>query len=308
MTAPLIAAPGAYPGIAAEDYHRNPNLLPGPSLSGTGAKTLVAKSPAHFWYNSPLNPKRPPEEDKRHLNIGKAAHDRLLLADRWETHYFILPPQFDPRATVKQAEWHAEAAAAREAGKVILRSVDADTVDAVVDAVQNNELASALLTNGESELTLAWQHKETGVWLRARPDFLPTARQIISDLKFMADGSRNAFSRAISANGYAISAAMICDGVAAVFGDKVPPHWMHIVVEKEAPHVVALWELPLEDINRGRWLYHRAVRLFAECLNRDRWPGYADTPERCGLPEWDQRKIDGGSWNDGITVHAEAPQ
>jgi hypothetical protein len=34
----LITAPGAYPDIANEDYHRNANLLPAPSLSSSGAK------------------------------------------------------------------------------------------------------------------------------------------------------------------------------------------------------------------------------------------------------------------------------
>jgi hypothetical protein len=56
VTAPLITAPGAYADIDAADYHRNPNLLPGPSLSSSGAKTLLGKSPFHFWYDSPLNP------------------------------------------------------------------------------------------------------------------------------------------------------------------------------------------------------------------------------------------------------------
>jgi hypothetical protein len=53
----------------------------------------------------------------------------------------------------------------------------------------------AALSNGESEVTLAWQDKETGVWLRARPDFLPQKRLIVPDLKTAADGAPKGFQR-----------------------------------------------------------------------------------------------------------------
>jgi hypothetical protein len=35
-----------------------------------------------------------------------------------------------------------------------------------------------------------------------------------------------------------------------VFG-AYPTHWVHVVLEKEPPHVVSLYELPGEDIERG---------------------------------------------------------
>lgn len=289
---PLINTAGAYPDIDEADYHRNASLLPGPSLSSSGAKTILNKSPRHFWFDSPMNPDRPEVKDKPHFNVGKAAHDLVLLADRWPEAYFVLPETFNANATKAQAEWHAEREAARDAGKVILKHDEAETVKAVAMSIAANPLAMKLLINGEPEVTLAWQDKETGVWLRARPDFLPTKRLIIPDLKFMADGSRKTFSRSIANNGYALSAAMYLDGIHSVFGGSHFPHWIHVVVEKEAPHVVALYELPAEDIARGRWLYRNAVRQFAECLNSGVWPGYSDAPSLCGLPGWERKAID----------------
>ena len=301
--ATLITKPGAYHGIDEADYHRNANLLPGPSLSSSGAKVLLNKSPRHFWFDSPMNPDRPEPEDKPHFNVGRAAHDFVLLADRWPEAYYVLPEGFNANATKAQAEEHAKRDAAREAGKCVLKFDEAETVKAVALSLSKNDLAMKLLTNGEPEVTIAWQDEATGVWLRCRPDFLPHKRQIIPDLKFMADGSRKAFSRSIANNGYALSAAMYLDGIKAVFGDDFHAHWLHVVVEKEAPHVVALWELPAADIERGRWLYRRAVRQFAACLKSGDWFGYADAPQQCGLPGWEAKQIDEGTWFDGVSFH-----
>jgi hypothetical protein len=301
----LITAPGAYSGIPNEVYHRDPGLLPGPSISSSGLKTLLHRSPRHYWFDSPLNPERPAEKDKPHFNIGKAAHDLLLLSERWPECYHVLPSDFNARATREQAEWHCERSAAIEEGKVVLKHDEAETVKAMAASLRANEFATAALTNGESEVTLAWQDKETGVWLRARPDFLPAKRLIIPDLKTAADGAPKAFMRAIANFGYHMSAALYADGIKAVFGN-LPTHWVHVVLEKEPPHVVSLYELPGEDIERGRWLNRKAIRLFADCLSADKWPGYSDEPSQIGLPGWERSQIDNDTTLHGVAWSAAA--
>lgn len=299
MSAPLINAPGAYRDIAAEDYHGNPNLLPAPSLSSSGAKLLLGKSPYHFWWQSPMNPSRPIEQDKRHFAIGRAAHDLILLSERWPEFYHITPEGFSLAKKNAMADDIAEYHAAIESGMTILRHDDAETVRRVAAAIERNPLAVMALTNGETETTLAWQDKETGVWLRARPDFMPaTARVggdviVITDLKFVAatNATPEGFKRAIANFGYHQSAAFYSDGIEAVFGTK-PTNWLHVVVEKEEPHCVALYELPAEDIERGRWLNREAIRKFAQCLEAGKWPGYADEPLPVGLPVWARKQID----------------
>lgn len=313
MNAPLITQPGAYSGIDEADYHRNANLLPGPSLSSTGAKLLLNKSAFHFWHDSPLNPNRPPEDEKPHFSVGKAAHDMLLLSERWPEHYHVLPEGFNAGHTQKWAEAIAEAGAAREAGQCVLRHSDAETVHAVAAALRRNTLAVATLTNGESEVTLCWQDPETGIWLRARPDFLPNSVRlgapvrIVPDLKFMAatNASPTGFRKAIANNGYHMSAALYSDGIKAIFGE-YPTHWLHVAVEKDEPHCVALYELPGEDIERGRWLNRMAIRRFADCLSADKWPGYADEPLPVGLPGWERHRIDEGVTPDGMAMAAAA--
>jgi len=299
MSQVLIETAGAYADVPAEDYHRNPNLLPGPSLSSSGAKTLLNQSPYHFWFDSPLNPERPEEDGKPHFAVGRAAHDMILLSDRWPEFYHVLPEGFTRAAKVKNADAMAAASAAAESGKTILRHEDAQTVMAVADALRRSELAVACLTNGVSEETLCWQDPQTGIWLRARPDFRPNSIvekrdvMVVADLKFVAptNASPEGFQRSIYNFGYHQSAAFYMDGIKAVYGH-YPTHWVHVVIEKDAPHCVALYELPGEDIERGRALNRRAISLFDRCLRENRWPGYADDPKQVGLPVWARMRLD----------------
>ncbi|WP_370309248.1 PD-(D/E)XK nuclease-like domain-containing protein [Sphingobium abikonense] len=305
MTA-LITEPGAYSDIDAADYHRNPNLLPGPSLSSSGAKLILNQSPFHFWHDSPLNPNRPAEDDKPHFSIGKAAHDMILLEGRWDDAYHVTPDGFNAGHHKKWADAVAELEAAQEAGKCILRHQDMEVVERVVAAIRRNVFAMKALTNGESEVTLAWKDAKRGVWLRARPDFLPHSFRaggrvmILPDLKFMAATQCDpvGFGRAVANFGYHQSLAFYADGIKAVLDCK-PTHFLLIPVEKDAPHCVSLYEIPVEDIERGRWLNRKAIDLFADCLEADRWPGYADEPRQVGLPAWERKRIDeSGAWNE----------
>lgn len=281
----LIHAPGAYPDIAAEDYHGAVELCPGPSISSTGLKCILGKSPAHFWHGSNLNPNRQVQTEKRHFAVGKASHDIILLGARWPEAYFVLPEHFNARATKEQAVEHAERNDAIDRGLTVLTHDDAQKVEDMAASLLSNPFAAAALTNGDPEMTLAWQDAETGVWLRVRPDFLPHNHRIITDLKFMADGSPEAFSKAIGNFGYHQSAGLYLDGIKAIYGE-TPAHWLHIVCEKTAPYVTALYELPAEDIEIGRDLNRRAIRLFADCLSSGKFPGYSDDVTQCGLTGW----------------------
>jgi len=296
---PLISGAGAYPDISAEDYHRNPRLLPGPSLSSSGAKVLLGQSPFHFWFDSPLNPDRPTEPDKPHFNVGKAAHDILLLEKRWSRHYHVTPEGFS-RSKTKQLEQEiAQADRAVEAGKTVLSFEQAETVRAVAAAVRKNDLAIATLTNGVTEETLVWRDPQTGIWLRARPDFRPNSIlerrdvMVVPDLKFVAatHADPEGFGKAIYNFGYHQSAAFYADGIKAIYGH-YPTHWLHVVVEKDPPHSVSLYELPGGDIELGRVLNRRAIDLFARCLERNEWPSYADQPLQVGLPDWARIRIE----------------
>ena len=298
MTTPIITAPGAYEDISAANYHGNPNLLPGPSLSASGAKAIIEQSPLHFWHQSCLNPNRE-ESDADHFAVGRAAHDLLLLGGDWAKAFHVLPEGFAWNKTVAMAEEIAAANYAKSKGKTLIKAADMKLVERIADRISSSADARNALLRGKAEITLAWQDELTGVWLRARPDFLPQScidgadLRIVSDLKFMASThcSPRGFSRALDNFGYYLSAAWYSEGIKQVFG-KYPTHFLFIVIEKDEPHSVSTYWLEEQDIQRGFLMMRQAINVFAECLKRNDWPGYTTRPMPVGLPILARMRVD----------------
>lgn len=277
---PLITAKGAYADISNEDYHRNPNLLPAPSLSSSGVKTLLTKSPRHYWWDSVMNPSRAPERDKPHLVVGKAIHDALLLPDRWNNgeHYHTVPDGFTAAHTVKWADYIPSYRKAVREGKSIIAESDVAKVNRMAEVVAKDELASALLISGTPEMTVVWQDHLTGIWCRARPDVLPDMRAIVPDVKSAIDGSPVAFERSADNFRYLHSAAFYLDGLNAVFGEE-ERKFVFVVIEKDEPFTVTIYQADEGDIELARIENRKAINLFAECLARgtemSAWPDYS---------------------------------
>jgi len=280
----LITSPGRYSGIPMDAYHGATEICPGPSISSSGLK-LLDRCPFKYWLQSPLNPNREPRKSTAALNIGKAAHDMLGLGDEWPNAYWIAPAGYNRGHTNKWADAIAEEADAIERGATILSHDQAETVSAMAQRLRQNDLADALFSNGESEVTIAWQDEETGVWLRVRPDWLPHAGRFIPDYKTCADASPAAFQRAVDNYGYHQSAALYMEGIEKAT-DLDPKAFMFVAQEKEPPHIVQIYQLDEAARAWGAALNRRAIRKFADCLSRDRWPGYGRDIEVVELPSY----------------------
>ena len=268
----LISTPGAYPGIAAEDYHGR-EICDSPSISSSGLKLINAKSLRHYWYQSPLNPNRQEREQKAHFSIGHALHDVLLLDGRFGSHYHILPDGFDARASRRWEEAIEVRDYALSKGRTVLTKPQADSVMAMAEAVSENELAKALITAGEPEMTLAAKDPETGVWLRARPDVLPNTMEIIPDIKTAVDASLDVYERAATKFGYFQSAAHYLDVIDLIYGYR-KRRFVLITVEKTPPYCVVIDHLDDTDIDLARLRNRAALNKFAEALRTGEWPGY----------------------------------
>lgn len=304
----LISAPGAYRDVPADAYHDR-ELCDAPSISGTGLKILggekgqrtKGQTPRHFFERSTLNPNRKKPKETDALRLGRAFHDALLLPSAFATDYHFLPEGFSRSATKKFAAEIEDADAAIEDGLSVLKTTEVAWLHAMVAALRADELIRPLMDEGEAEVTLTWKDKETGVWLRARPDWIRPTLDVGINFKTDADASFAGFSKSIGKFGYAQGAALEMDGCEAVFGE-IPRTYLHPVIEKPTLTdfedgdfiATALWELPPEDIERGRWLNRQAIRLFADCLSSGTWPSYTPQAEPCGLPGYSRHVIDQG--------------
>ena len=301
---PLITEPGAYPDIDGDLYH-SVEICDAPSISSTGLKLIEEKSCAHYWHQSPLNPRRPVQEQKTHFNVGKGVHDLLLLQDLFPKRYLILPEGYDGRLA-KWRDAKDERAEAMRSGVPVLTAEQARLVYAMAEQVEKDELAKALIVSGIPEMTLAAKDPETGVWIRSKPDILPDTTDIIPDVKTAISAHPDAFEKAATRLGYFQSAAHYMDIIDLLYGPAGGKRrFVLIVVESAPPHLVQIYHLDDEDIQAGRMLNRSALNKFARCLRTGVWPGYS-TPESPILPlqmsPWAKaqinRRVDAGelSW------------
>lgn len=267
----VVTEPGLYADIPEADYHADVVLAPelGHSLSVSGAKKLIPPStPAHFDYER----KNPPQKDA--WDIGTVAH-RLILGAGW------------PIWVVDAYDWrlkkHQDAKKAKRAeGLTVINRADLLAAARMARAVSRHPLASAILSEGKAEQSFYWIDPETGVTCRGRVDLLRD--NAIVDVKTCADASPAGFARAAAQFRYDMQAANYSEGIEAVTGERLP--FVFVCVEKEAPHLVACYQLDDFALERGSRDCAEARRIFAECESSGAWPAYSTDIETLSLPGW----------------------
>jgi hypothetical protein len=270
-----ITTPGVY-DLPDHIYHADP--VPGRSLSSTGARKLLPPNcPAKFayWREHP--------EQKPEFDYGKAAHLYVLGAG----------PPID---VVDAADWRTKAAreqmvASYAAGRVPLLTADHDRVVAMADAVRQHPIAGRMFNpeHGQPEQSLFWVDRSTGVWCRARLDWLPAARTsgrlILADYKTCNRADLDSVQRAIATYGYHQQAAFYLAGARAL-GLAEDFAFVFVMQEKDPPYLVSVVEPDAAALRIGRLLNRGALELYAECARTGRWPGYSDEVVRLPLPPY----------------------
>lgn len=275
-----IKAPGAY-RIPMVWYHSN--CCAGPSISSSGLRKIENESPAHYWAFSYLNPHAFPEPDKQALGFGRAAHCLLLGGESFKKHYAVRPSKWKDWRTNDAKEWRDKQI---EAGRTVITEADLTTIKLMSAVLKRHPiLEAANLLSGQIEASLIWQDRETGVWLKARPDVIPEFDGVASDYKSATAAQPNDCRKAIWKFGYHMQLALIAEGYEAIFGRPLE-NFLLVFQEYRPPFNVMPVEIDADAIYWGRCQNRRAIRTFADCLDKGEWPGYADEIAVSSLPEW----------------------
>lgn len=274
-----ITEPGVY-DLPADLYHRDP--VPGGSLSASGARRLLPPScPALYRYAADH-----PAPPSRAFDLGHAAHRLVLGAG--------------PDLVVVDAEdWRTRAAReirdqAYADDAVPLLAAEYETVMAMAAAIEAHPVAANLLSiAGQPERSLFWIDPDTGIWRRARLDWLPypapRRRTLLWDYKTCRTAAPDALSKAIHEYGYHTQAATYIDAVTTL-GLAADTAYLLIAQEKTAPYLVTVVELDAMAIRIGRAENRRALNLYARCVADDHWPAYSEGVELLGVPGWVERR------------------
>jgi hypothetical protein len=273
----------------AADYH-NDQHGDHPTLSSSIANLLINRSPLHAWTAHPrLNPNYVPYDDSK-FDVGTVAHAMLL-----EGTASVDVCDF-PDWRTKDAREARDASRAN--GRTPLLSHQFEEVlgmcNAVADQLKAFNADPVPLTGGTPEQTMVWQDDQTGVWCRARIDWLHDDLSAIDDLKTTTRSAHpEAFAKNLYGYGCDVQAAFYLRGMRTLYPTKVeafPPQWRWIVVETSPPYGLSVVEPSPAVLELADAKVDAALKLWAECLERDVWPGYPTRVATAELPAWEEAR------------------
>lgn len=279
-----IAEPGVY-DIPLEIYHDDPCV--GPSISSSGLRTIESKSPAHYWAESPYNPDRTPPEQKDHFNLGSAAHTLILGELGFREKYAIRPAQWDSWRTAAAKEWRDEMV---KSGRAVLTDSQVQAIQGIAANMEKHPEIKQGILRGQIEKSLIHKDEETGIWVRSRPDVIPTDSNVVIDLKTTADGSNRAVMRGFVDHGYHVQLALVDLAFKRVLGREVEMFGM-VYAETTPPYIVTVRPVADQFVYWGACIARRALRTFAACMESGQWPGYAEDGQYIHTPEWLERRL-----------------
>jgi hypothetical protein len=154
-------------------------------------------------------------------------------------------------------------------------------------AVLGHPIAAQLVRGrGVSELSLVWQHPETGLTCKGRLDRLVSFADWswIVDVKTSRDASPRAFAADCARYGYHRQLAFYRSGLEEL--RPAPRRAAIVAVEKEPPFAVAPYELTERALDQGDRENATALATYRECSDTGVWPGYSNGLELLELPPW----------------------
>ncbi|MBB3144887.1 hypothetical protein FHS21_001288 [Phyllobacterium trifolii] len=271
-----ITANGTYAGIKMDDYHNNPNLLDGPSVSKSMLKHLLPThggSPKAFFGRWKHNPDHVVPKSSPALEFGKAVHFLLLSEGTFRDHYVIRPDEApDGRAwngnnnTCKA--WLADRA---KEGMTVLTSDQLETIKRMADDASKYPEVQQGILNGRAERSMLWKDPKTGIWLRSRPDVIPAADGVFCDLKSTSSMDEDFLERQIFDCAYYLQAAinrMVCRGLGVPFETFA----LLYVLNDDVPDTAHV-EIETMTIDRGEACVRWCLDTIRHCLDEGYWPG-----------------------------------
>lgn len=280
-----ISEPGIYSGVPMDAYHGD--LCTGPSVSSSVLRTIELKTPLHAYATSYLNPDREPDEQKDYFNFGRAVHTLLLGEKGFRDQYAVRPETWKDWRTKAAQQWRDEQV---EAGRTVLTLDQIAAIRGIAGSLGKHSLVDQGILQGLVEHTIISRDDPTGIFLKARPDVLPTADGIVVDIKTTTDASPEAVRRTILKFGYAMQGALVGQVMKAALKIEMTGFAL-VFVEKTAPYAVNIVEIDMEWIWYAHRQLRRAIDTFAQCVKANEFPGY-EGERVVHIPDWLRKKLD----------------
>jgi hypothetical protein len=268
------------PDMPFDQYHGDAAFHAGlgaiPSISSSGIRTIITKSPAHYWDTSYLNPDRENGKTTDAMTLGRAVHWLVMSEDSFAKNFAVKPAELNGKpwhgSRKECREWLKEA---EENGKEIITEDMINAVMGMKRSLEHDPLVKQGVLSGESEVSFLWLHDD--VVLKSRPDLVNKETRTIIDLKSTRDASKPGCARAIREYRYDIQIAMARWAVVETLGIEIKAEdCLLCFVENVRPYCVTWVQFSEQRLASCMDECKKAIETFRECLALNDWPGYTD--------------------------------
>jgi hypothetical protein len=279
--ADAIANGGGAFRIPEKDYHADP--CPTASLSSGIVKKLVHETPAHAWYAHPrLNPDWRPDAGSRRMALGSACHSILL--GRGSLLGVIDADNYRTKAA------QAGRDEAVEMGLVPILKKEHERAVTIVKAAHQQLIDHGFghIAEGSGSAETVVARETLDGWKRIMIDWWSDDRTTLVDYKTI-DGSASpdAFARRAAQMDYDIQAAFYMRVVGETFPSLAGRlKFLFVVQEIDPPYCLSVCEIAESDRTVAERKVLAAEKVWFECLDSGKWPGYPTGVQRVTMPVW----------------------
>lgn len=242
------------------------------------------------WNHYTTAKKEKADSDSKNLLFGNAFHKLMESAEEFHKTYKVCP-KFDLRTKegkIGKANFEAD-----NIGKLFVDQDEMDTLLAMKVSILSNMEAIKYI-GGTPELSFFWESE--GVFYKSRPDVFDEFSYVACDYKTSKDASPEAFAKDAINYGYDWQAAMCIDGINACYGSNVCKRFIFIVVEKDPPYGVAIYDIDDSSLAIARESYksitsiakpyHKSMKEFGVIPSRLERATYEEKVVTLKLATW----------------------
>ena len=204
---------------------------------------------------------------------GTLAHCFILEPDKFNDTYRVCDQRTKPgKEQAKQA---------KENGLQVITPGQYEKALGMNRAVSSNLLCNSFFVDGLAEQSFFSEDDRTALWMKARLDWI-TENDTIVDLKTVAAGGASpaSFAKQVANFSYHLQAAHYLE----MSGMQ---RFVFVVVEREPPFQIGVYQLDDDAMAEGRYLRRKALDLIANCRVLNDWPGHTPLePQTLSLPSW----------------------
>jgi len=248
--------------LSNEDYHADKSFV------SSSALKYILKSPKHF---KKLYLEGKEKKDTNAMRFGRIVHLALLEPNQFREKVRAVPDFGDLRLVInreKKKEWLAQL----PEGVEFVSSEEYENLLQIIDSVLENNDASKLIKGAVFECSGFFRDPETGIACRFRPDIMRLDLAILPDVKTSAFPDRESFPKEIWKYRYDLQMSFYSLGIECITG-KRPDISCFIVVEKEPPFEVLVFEMDVNMVSRADTELRAILNKLHECIKNNDFPG-----------------------------------